>query len=91
MGDKYEGDPHDSYTFRGTIRSMGRVITAADFANIHTKSRPDANGSRPLVSGREVVSRNMNARSGFSLVDMDNRPRTYFERVANMSCGHGVI
>ena len=33
MGDKYEGLPRDSYTYRGRIRSMGHVITAADLAS----------------------------------------------------------
>ena len=66
---------------------MRRVITAADSASgrLHPvesphdkvdRTRPIANGLRPLIPYREVVSRNRNERSGFSREGTGNRPRT---------------
>ena len=40
------------------------------------RTRPIANGLRPLVPGREVVSRNRNEHSGFSRVDTGNRSQS---------------
>ena len=67
------------------IRSKRRVLITSDYLERpHDKvdrTRPIANGSRPLIPGREVVSRNRNERSGFSRVDTGNRPRTVRKRV----------
>ena len=97
MGDKYEGVSCDSYTYRGRIGSMRRVITAAGLASGPVERPHDnvdrtrliVNGSRPFVPGCEVFSRNRNERSGFSSV-LGNRPRTVCDRVTNLSCGHGL-
>ena len=70
------------------IGSKRRVLIASDYLERpverpHDKvdrTRPIANGSRPLVPGREVVSRNRNERSDFSGVDTGNRPRTVRDR-----------
>ena len=76
------------------IRSNRRVLIASDYLErgraSTRRSRPIANGSHPLVPGREVVSRNRNECSGFSRVDMGNRPRTVRDRFGKVSCGHGL-
>ena len=54
-------------------------------SSVHTKKstgrdRSRTKGSRPLVPGREAVSRNRSERSGFSRVDTGDRPRTVRDR-----------
>ena len=86
MGVKYEDVPCHSYTYRGRSRSMRCVITAADLASVD-RTLLIANGSCPLVPGREVVSRNRNEGSvtGREPFAIDR------ERFGNVLCGQGLI
>ena len=85
------------------IRSKRRVLIASDYLGralapgraSTRQSRPDANGSRPLVPGREVGSGDTGTLVPVSPVWTRATGREPFaidrERFGNVSCGHGQV